>query len=297
MKIDIDFLRPFTGNLLKEVCNLVIGMRFYSAPQRREEEVIADVNAFLKTARATMFSALDEIENALDGMDGEHRKRFVFHLVEGFYPMAVVYKDWLLEWQERHAMERETDIEDYERQIIIDKKMAHKKMRKAFIRKKDSTPEQQCLYWLHFFAQAFGAKLSVLLREFNVNIDDVAELFPVCMAQQCDVYACAIFLCLPFEGKKKSDILDNFPILKNMVGEKIARKYIAFCEQIKYDVDKGRLLKSISDQRQWQKYSMTQIFYELKEGKILQGKERNFKNLDAHIDPNIITKFNKFSQE
>lgn len=89
------------------------------------------------------------------------------------------------------------------RQALSERELLHKKIFASYRGTRSSTPMEQCLYWFHEWAMWFGQRLNPLLKAYDVSIDKIAKRYPVqFQVQECNVYACAILLCLSYEKRR-----------------------------------------------------------------------------------------------
>lgn len=89
------------------------------------------------------------------------------------------------------------------------------------------------------------------------------------------------------------------PILDELLGDKVS-KYIQFCKTLPKDTDKARLWYYLVDKYKWgkKKYTLTQVYKELKSANILGSSFQNFsQTYYSQIDPNILTQYNNFKEQ
>lgn len=83
MKIDIEFLKPYTGTLVWDCLNTVLSENLrFAEPKKTPQEIVKETNEWLNAAKGTLFAAINEIETALDGKDEAQRERYVFNILK-----------------------------------------------------------------------------------------------------------------------------------------------------------------------------------------------------------------------
>lgn len=189
MVINIEFLKPFTGTLVWDCVNTLLGedLRF-AKPQRTPQEIVEETNKWLNTANETLPAAIDEIESALDGKDEAQKERYVFSLVKGFYKIAFIYGDWKL--QEARENGDESRIRKQEQR--------HKRIWEALRNGEQEGIDcvEKALCSFYGWAVDFGILLSTLLKSCDVSIDGIRNRYPLNFGQEIDMKVCADFLCL-----------------------------------------------------------------------------------------------------